>query len=96
MVVKYNHCTYDDSGAGIKVDGSKDCNKATCEISPSGYKFDEDVLFNQYSTIMHKPKSFSKTDPEFVEVQKQVEEYLTTGTIPENSTLANYVKEWKE
>lgn len=92
MVVKYDHCTYDDSGKGIKVDGGKDCDKSTCVISPSNYKFDINVLRKQYDSIMHTPIA----NEEFAELEKQVKEYITTGNIEEKSILANYVKEWKE
>lgn len=92
MVVKYDHCTYDDSGKGIKVDGGKDCDKSTCVISPSNYKFDPNVLRKQYDSIMH----MTIANEEFAELEKQVKEYITTGNIEEKSILANYVKEWKE
>lgn len=92
MVVKYDHCTYDDSGKGIKVDGGKDCDKSTCVISPSNYKFDPNVLRKQYDSIMHT----TIANGEFAELEKQVKEYITTGNIEEKSILANYVKEWKE
>lgn len=92
MVVKYDHCTYDDSGKGIKVDGGKDCDKSTCVISPSNYKFDPNVLRKQYDSIMHT----TIANEEFAELEKQVKEYITTGNIKEKSILANYVKEWKE
>lgn len=92
MVVKYDHCTYDDSGKGIKVDGGKDCDKSTCVISPSNYKFDPNVLRKQYDSIMHT----TIANEEFAELEKQVKEYITTGNIEEKSILANYVKEWKE
>ena len=92
MVVKYDHCTYDDSGKGIKVDGGKDCDKSTCVISPSNYKFDINVLRKQYDSIMHT----TIANEEFAELEKQVKEYITTGNIEEKSILANYVKEWKE
>lgn len=92
MVVKYDHCTYDDSGKGIKVDGGKDCDKSTCVISPSNYKFDPNVLRKQYDSIMHT----TIASEEFAELEKQVKEYITTGNIEEKSILANYVKEWKE
>ena len=92
MVVKYDHCTYDDSGKGIKVDGGKDCDKSTCVISPSNYKFDHNVLRKQYDSIMHT----TIANEEFAELEKQVKEYITTGNIEEKSILANYVKEWKE
>lgn len=92
MVVKYDHCTYDDSGKGIKVDGGKDCDKSTCVISPSNYKFDPNVLRKQYDSIMHMTIANEK----FAELEKQVKEYITTGNIEEKSILANYVKEWKE
>lgn len=92
MVVKYDHCTYDDSGKGIKVDGGKDCDKSTCVISPSNYKFDPNVLRKQYDSIMH----MTIVNEEFAELEKQVKEYITTGNIEEKSILANYVKEWKE
>lgn len=92
MVVKYDHCTYDDSGKGIKVDGGKDCDKSTCVISPSNYKFDPNVLRKQYYSIMH----MTIANEEFAELEKQVKEYITTGNIEEKSILANYVKEWKE
>lgn len=92
MVVKYDHCTYDDSGKGIKVDGGKDCDKSTCVISPSNYKFDHNVLYKQYDSIMHT----TIANEEFAELEKQVKEYITTGNIEEKSILANYVKEWKE
>lgn len=92
MVVKYVHCTYDDSGKGIKVDGGKDCDKSTCVISPSNYKFDPNVLRKQYDSIMHT----TIANEEFAELEKQVKEYITTGNIEEKSILANYVKEWKE
>lgn len=92
MVVKYDHCTYDDSGKGIKVDGGKDCDKSTCVISPSNYKFDPYVLRKQYDSIMHT----TIANEEFAELEKQVKEYITTGNIEEKSILANYVKEWKE
>lgn len=92
MVVKYDHCTYDDSGKGIKVDGGKDCDKSTCVISPSNYKFDPNVLRKQYDSIMHTRIA----NEEFAELEKQVKEYITTGNIEEKSILANYVKEWKE
>ncbi len=92
MVVKYDHCTYDDSGKGIKVDGGKDCDKSTCVISPSNYKFDINVLRKQYDSIMHTPIA----NEEFAELEKQVKEYITTGNYEEKSILANYVKEWKE
>lgn len=92
MVVKYDHCTYDDSGKGIKVDGGKDCDKSTCVISPSNYKFDPNVLHKQYDSIMHT----TIANEEFAELEKQVKEYITTGNIEEKSILANYVKEWKE
>lgn len=92
MVVKYDHCTYDDSGKGIKVDGGKDCDKSTCVISPSNYKFDPNVLRKQYDSIMHT----TIAKEEFAELEKQVKEYITTGNIEEKSILANYVKEWKE
>lgn len=92
MVVKYDHCTYDDSGKGIKVDGGKDCDKSTCVISPSNYKFDPNVLCKQYDSIMHTRIA----NEEFAELEKQVKEYITTGNIEEKSILANYVKEWKE
>lgn len=89
MVVKYDHCTYDDSGKGIKVDGGKDCDKSTCVISPSNYKFDPNVLRKQYDSIMH----MTIANEEFAELEKQVKEYITTGNIEEKSILANYVKE---
>lgn len=89
MVVKYDHCTYDDSGKGIKVDGGKDCDKSTCVISPSNYKFDPNVLRKQYDSIMHT----TIANEEFAELEKQVKEYITTGNIEEKSILANYVKE---
>lgn len=92
IVVKYDHCTYDDSGKGIKVDGGKDCDKSTCVISPSNYKFDPNVLRKQYDSIMHT----TIANEEFAELEKQVKEYITTGNIEEKSILANYVKEWKE
>lgn len=92
MVVKYDHCTYDDSGKGIKVDGGKDCDKSTCVISPSNYKFDPNVLRKQYDSIMHT----TIANEEFAELEKQVKEYITTGNIEEKSILAKYVKEWKE
>lgn len=92
MVVKYDHCTYDDSGKGIKVDGGKDCDKSTCVISPSNYKFDPNVLRKQYDSIMHT----TIANEDFAELEKQVKEYITTGNIEEKSILANYVKEWKE
>lgn len=92
MVVKYDHCTYDDSGKEIKVDGGKDCDKSTCVISPSNYKFDPNVLRKQYDSIMHT----TIANEEFAELEKQVKEYITTGNIEEKSILANYVKEWKE
>lgn len=92
MVVKYDHCTYDDSGKGIKVDGGKDCDKSTCVISPSNYKFAPNVLRKQYDSIMHT----TIANEEFAELEKQVKEYITTGNIEEKSILANYVKEWKE
>lgn len=92
MVVKYDHCTYDDSGKGIKVDGGKDCDKSTCVISPSNYKFDPNVLRKQYDSIMYT----TIANEEFAELEKQVKEYITTGNIEEKSILANYVKEWKE
>lgn len=36
------------------------------------------------------------SNEEFAELVKQVKEYITTGTIEDNSILANYVNEWKE
>lgn len=92
MVVKYDHCVYDDSGEGIKVDGNKDCDKSTCVISPMNYKYDSLVLRDQYESIMHTKIS----DEDFAELENQVKEYITTGNIEDNSILENYVKEWKD
>ena len=92
IVVKYDHCTYGDSREGIKVDGAKDCDKASCVISPSSYQFDPLVLRDQYDSIMHTDIS----DDDFEELRKQVEDYIKTGSIKENSILSNYIKEWNE
>lgn len=92
IVVKYDHCTYGDSREGIKVDGAKDCDKASCVISPSSYQFDPLVLRDQYDSIMHTVIS----DDDFEELRKQVEDYIKTGSIKENSILSNYIKEWNE
>lgn len=92
MIVKYDHCTYDDSGEGIKVDETKNCDKSTCVISPSSYHFDPLVLRNQYNSIMHTEIS----DNDFAELRKQVEDYIKTGNTEENSILSNYIKEWNE
>lgn len=92
MIVKYDHCTYDDSGEGIKVDETKNCDKSTCVISPSSYHFDPLVLRGQYNSIMHTEIS----DNDFEELRKQVEDYIKTGNTKENSILSNYIKEWNE
>lgn len=92
MIVKYDHCTYDDSGEGIKVDETKNCDKSTCVISPSSYQFDPLVLRDQYNSIMHTEIS----DDDFAELRKQVEDYIKTGNTKENSILSNYIKEWNE
>lgn len=92
MIVKYDHCTYDDSGEGIKVDETKNCDKSTCVISPSSYHFDPLVLRDQYNSIMHTEIS----DNDFEELRKQVEDYIKTGNTKENSILSNYIKEWNE
>lgn len=92
IVVKYDHCTYGDSREGIKVDEAKDCDKASCVISPSSYQFDPFVLRDQYDSIMHTDIS----DDDFEELRKQVEDYIKTGSIKENSILSHYIKEWNE
>ena len=92
MIVKYDHCVYDDSGEGIKVDKDKDCNKASCIISPSNYRFDPLILREQYESIMNTKIS----DADFEDLEYQVKEYIKTGYVGENSILANYIKEWKE
>lgn len=92
MVVKYDYCTYGDKYSGIDVDATKDCDKATCEISPTGYEFSSTVLRNQYNSIMHTEIS----DSDFEKLEQQVKEYISTGDVPEDSHLSNYIKQWNE
>ena len=93
MTVKYSHTSYHDNGKGINVDSSKDCNKSTnCEITPSDYEFDSSLLRNQYNTIMHTTIS----DSDFADLEKQVQEYMKTGKITDNSIFANYINEWSD
>ncbi len=94
MIIRYEHCSYEDNGTGIKVDESRDCNKSSCVVSPSDYHYDSDTLLKQYKSIMNKPDNFSKDDSEFLELEKQISEYIATGKLEEDSYLANYIKEW--
>lgn len=93
MTIRYEHCDYEDGGTGIKVDESRDCKKSSCVVSPN-YRYDPDTLLDQYKSIMEKPEDFSKNDSEFVELEKQISEYIATGKLEEGSYLANYIKEW--
>lgn len=93
MVVRYNHCDYNDDGRGIKVDGDKNCDKATdCDISPSNYQYNADLLRKQYNAVMHTTIS----DSAFLELEKQVKEYMIAGKVAENTVLSNYIAQWED
>ena len=107
MTIKYDHCEYVEDGTGIKVDGSKNCDiVSNVDISISDIEPDIRTLEKQYN--YHRGTKISKEDEYhsknedgqivineigLAELEKQMTNYIETGSVEENSILAYYLKE---
>lgn len=91
-IVEYNEYKYDENYENY-INGKKNANKIT-SINLTNYVNNEGLLFDQYTTMTDKPDNYSKTDPEFIKLQEEIDQYISTGKVEEGSYLSKYIESW--
>lgn len=101
-VVVHDHVDYSNEHVyvwEISVDKGADKKLSVCE---SDYVLDKQLLAKQYRAIMYSNRTPEScyADPNFIaevdQIYDEVENYMSTGKIPDGSQLQAYMAEWNK
>lgn len=98
VVIKYDEydkSIYYDRDWSSYIENKKNSNSIS-EMDFMHYSFDRELLLTEYNntkTNSGLPTVLGSSE-EFLELEKQVKEYASTGQLSEGSYLSNYMKAW--
>lgn len=77
------------------IENKKNSNSIS-EMDFMNYSLDSDLLLSEYNNTKKNvgEASVDASSEEFLELQKQVKEYIATGDLEEGSYLSNYISKW--